>query len=377
MSAQDETVMRLLHYFITKKNYNPIILHGIQNEIWLENLNEEYRVIRIVSNHIHNNEQMNFDMFKTKRISKQIKGKTLTLSLNMLNIYTDLSENVNLAEYDNKGMKCIKVENTNDFKKYSEIAGIELLNVEADPKKGMDLFVKLSSDISKKTEKDAIESEKIFKLKKPTITYALIAINIIVFILMYILGNGPDGYTLIKFGANNSSLVKDYDEYYRLVSAIFLHASLIHLFFNMYALYIIGPQLESFYGKIKFLIIYLLGGIIGNLFANIFEANTIGVGASGAIFALFGALLYFGYHYRVYLGGVIKNQILPIIIFNLLLGFIYTGISSAAHIGGLIGGVILSMAVGVPNKSDNVEKTNGKIITLIVLGFLIWFSIFK
>ncbi len=369
MNIQDEMIMRLLHYFITKKNYNPIILHGIQNEIWLENLSEEYRVIRIVSNHIHNNEQMNFDMFKTKKISKQIKGKTLTLSLNMLNIYTDLSENVNLDEFENKNMKCIKVENTNDFKKYSEIAGIDF-NV--DTKEGMDLFVKLSSDISKKTEKDAKESEKIFKMKKPVITYALIAINIFVFILSYILGDN-----ILLWGGNYADAVKLHHDYYRLITSIFLHAGLMHIFFNMYALYVIGPQLESFYGKIKFLIIYLLGGIIGNLFANIFEVNTLGVGASGAIFALFGALLYFGYHYRVYLGGVIKNQILPIIIFNILLGLIDRNISSAAHIGGLIGGVIVSMGVGVPNKSDNVEKTNGIIITIILLGFLIWYSIIK
>ena len=90
-----------------------------------------------------------------------------------------------------------------------------------------------------------------------------------------------------------------------------------------------------------------------------------------------GAYLYFGYHYRVYLGSTIKGQIIPIILINLLIGFSTTGISNASHIGGLIGGLILSMAAGVPNKSDVVEKTNGKIITLILLGFLIWYTIFR
>ena len=70
-------VMKLLHYFITEKNYNPIILQGVDNEIWLENLNENYEIIRIVSNHIHNDEQYDFDVFKTKRILKKIKKKTL------------------------------------------------------------------------------------------------------------------------------------------------------------------------------------------------------------------------------------------------------------------------------------------------------------
>ena len=69
-------VMKLLHYFITEKNYNPIILQGVENEIWLENLSEDYKIIRIVSNYIHNDEQFRFDMFKTKRIVKKIKNKT-------------------------------------------------------------------------------------------------------------------------------------------------------------------------------------------------------------------------------------------------------------------------------------------------------------
>ena len=64
-------VMKLLHYFITEKNYNPIILQGAENEIWLENMDENYKIVRIVSNYIHNNEQFDFDIFKTKRIVKK------------------------------------------------------------------------------------------------------------------------------------------------------------------------------------------------------------------------------------------------------------------------------------------------------------------
>ena len=63
----DELVMKLLRYFISEKNYSPIVIRGIQGEIWLENLNEDYKIIRIVSNYIHNNEQFEFDLFKTKK----------------------------------------------------------------------------------------------------------------------------------------------------------------------------------------------------------------------------------------------------------------------------------------------------------------------
>lgn len=87
MDDKNILVMKLLHYFIIDKNYNPIILQGVENEIWLENLDEDYKVVRIVSSYIHNDEQFNFDVFKTKRIVKKIKKKTLSFRMNTLSIF--------------------------------------------------------------------------------------------------------------------------------------------------------------------------------------------------------------------------------------------------------------------------------------------------
>ena len=86
----------------------------------------------------------------------------------------------------------------------------------------------------------------------------------------------------------------------------------------MYSLYILGPQLESFFGKTKFIIIYIVSGVIGNLLSlSLLQDNIVSIGASGAIFGLLGGMLYFGYHYRIYLGSVLKSQIIPLIVFNL------------------------------------------------------------
>ena len=135
--------------------------------------------------------------------------------------------------------------------------------------------------------------------------------------------------------------------------------------------------MESFYGKLKYLTIFIASGISGSLLSTAFSSNNIvGVGASGAIFGLLGSILYFGYHYRVYLGNVLKSQILPLIILNLGLGFILTGIDNFAHIGGLIGGVFASMAVGVPEKSTNTDKINGYVLLLIYIGFLSYLAFF-
>ena len=135
---------------------------------------------------------------------------------------------------------------------------------------------------------------------------------------------------------------------------------------------------ESFFGKTKFIIIYILSGVIGNLLSLAFlQDNVVSVGASGAIFGLLGALLYFGYHYRVYLSGVIKSQIIPLIILNLGIGFVASGINNFAHIGGLIGGVLISMAVGVKYKSNKSDIINGIIMSLIFISFLVYMIFFR
>ena len=163
-------------------------------------------------------------------------------------------------------------------------------------------------------------------------------------------------------------------EYYRLITGAFIHVSFFHILFNMYALKIIGSQIETFYGKWKFLFIYLFSALIGSLLSILLNGNTPSVGASGAIFGLFGAMLYFGYFYRVYFGNTIIKQILPIIILNLLIGFVFTGIDNFAHIGGLVGGIIASVIVGLKEKSDKSSRINGIILGIILLAFLIYMN---
>ena len=98
--SDDLVVMNLLNYFITEQNYNPMIIHGINDEIWLENLNNDYKIIRIVSHHIHNREQLDFDKFKLNKIVKQVKKKTFSFKVKVLNIYTDIEDEKLLSDND-------------------------------------------------------------------------------------------------------------------------------------------------------------------------------------------------------------------------------------------------------------------------------------
>ena len=115
LDEKNVITMKLLHYFITEKNYNPIVLQGVENEIWLENMDEDYKVVRIVSSYIHNDEQFDFDKFKTNRILKKIKKKTLTFKVDVLSLFLDLGENVSKEELEyNPNALCIKVTDEND-----------------------------------------------------------------------------------------------------------------------------------------------------------------------------------------------------------------------------------------------------------------------
>ena len=355
VSNIDENVMKLLHYFITIQGYNPIVLHGAENEIWLENMDNDYKIVRIVSNYIHNDEQLKFDVFRTKQIVKKIKKQTFSFKVDTLNIYINMGENVS-ALNDINHMSLVNIKNTNDLKKYDNVMRIfpDITNETNFKEEGMDLFIKLTQDINKKNEKDSDIAADIFKSKKPYATLGIIVINFIVFLLMYILGNGStDANTLVKFGALYRPAVLS-GEYFRVISTAFLHIGVIHLLVNNYSLYVIGSQMESFLGKFKFLFVYLVSAISGSLMSLIFT-DAVSAGASGAIFGLLGSMLYFGYNYRVFLGNVLKSQIIPLIILNLFIGITLPGIDNAAHIGGLVGGVFATMAVSVTQLSYRIH----------------------
>lgn len=370
LNKNDEIVMSLVHYFITEENYTPIVVKGVKDEIWLENLEGPYRIIRINSNYIHNDEQYQFDQFKTKKVMEQIKKKTLSISMNTLNIFLNLGDNVHLPE-DEKNISSIKFTDIDEILKDKNIITVfpNIKNKLIKDKEGIDLIVNVTNDINAKTVEENKVFTKIFEPKKMIITPIIIALCVLVFIAMYIWGRGSeDTITLLMFGANFRPLIQA-GEIWRLATSMFLHIGIVHLVVNMYSLLIIGRQLESFLGKWKFLIVYLGSGIIGSLLSVVIHSS-ISAGASGAIFGLLGSLLYFGYHYRLYLGAVLKTQVIPIIILNLLIGFMVPGIDNFAHIGGLVGGYLITMAVGIPGRSKKNDRINGIIVLTLLLAFL-------
>ena len=368
ISERDELSMKLLHYFITKLNYSPIIVQGVENEIWLENLDEEYKVVRIVNNYIHNDEQLDFDAYKTIRMVKQIKRKTFSLKVHVLSIITDAGENVDQSKtYDN--IDIVYVKNEKELKKNDLIKSIfpDLPKNLEYSEDGFQLFLKITNEINKKNRSEAMENDSIFQKKPIILTYGILAILVLVF-LYSILGELNDDYLVLNFGVNGHFIRAG--QIYRLITGAFIHIDPMHLLCNCYSLYIIGTQIENFYGKSKFSLIYLVSAICGSLLS-IALNNGTSIGASGAIFGLLGAYAYFGYHYRVYFGSVLLKQVAPIIIINLAIGFMVTGIDNYAHIGGLVGGFLISMALGVNSKDTKKQHIQGIILSTMFIGFLL------
>ena len=375
LNNKDEMIMSLVHYFVTEEDYTPINVQGAKNEIWLENLDGPYKIIRINSKYIHNTEQYNMDIFKMQYVIKQIKKKTLSLKMNALNICLDLGEYVELNE-DNKSIDTVNITSLTDIKKDNSLSK-NYPKIKTNSFKrtnNLDKIITITEDINKKTEKENSKFEDVFKPKKIIMTKIIMALCIVMYLVSLFITDDFN-VSLLLLGANNRSLVLN-GQIYRLITCAFLHGSLIHLLINMYSLWIIGSQVETFLGKFKFLIIYLLSAFLGSLLSIVFLGSGISIGASGAIFGLMGSLLYFGYHYRLYLSNTLLSQIVPIIIVNLLLGFTISGIDNAAHIGGLIGGYLATMIVGLKYKQTKSEMINGIIVYLLLVIFL-FYVLFK
>lgn len=364
MSNMDEVTMRLVHYFVTKENYQPIVVNGLENEIWLENSDKHYEVIRINSNYIHNNEQLEFDLFKAKTIIKQIRKKMLSFKCNTLNILLNVGDNVSDFESKYKNMEVLNLDMDTSLEENEKFTSIfpEIKNDIIESSDDMDFFINVTQDINETTEKKNKLFEKLFKKKTIIVTYVLIAINLLVYLLQV-----SGIINTFEFATSGAALRAN--RFFVVITAAFLHSDIIHLACNMYSLYIIGTQIETVLGKIKFLIVYFISAIVGSLLSGVLT-NGASIGASGAIFGLLGALLYFGYHYRLYLGNLITSQIIPVILLNLFLGFMMPGIDNFGHIGGLIGGVLSAMIVGVEGKNDKSDRINGAVILTIVVAFL-------
>jgi len=183
----------------------------------------------------------------------------------------------------------------------------------------------------------------------------------------------PSGQSLFLLGATGTFPVFGFNRYWSLVSASFLHGGIIHLAFNMMALYQLGPFVLHVFGFHRFFSIYILTGIAGFAVSLIFGVNFT-IGASASICGLIGAIVYYGKKRDGEFGQAIYKQALGWIIGLIIFGLIFKGINNWAHGGGVISGILLAMLMGYNEKRDETAKQKllAYVCILVTLGVLIW-----
>lgn len=206
-------------------------------------------------------------------------------------------------------------------------------------------------------------------LKEPFVTYVILAVTVLIFLGMEVTGGSESIYVLIKWGALYRQNVIDMHEYWRLVTPIFLHIGWMHLILNMITLYFIGQQLENVVGHWRFLCIYLLGGVTGNMLSlALGSPNSISAGASTSIFGLFGAMILIGQHFKDHPAiAYMVRQYAIFILLNLMFNLFGSSVDVLGHVGGLIGGVLAAYVFAVPGNTRRFSM-QGRILSGVILG---------
>ena len=192
------------------------------------------------------------------------------------------------------------------------------------------------------------------ELRKEPVTAGLILLNILVFLIVEFTGSSQNTMHMLDCGAAFTPMIIQGGEYYRLFTSMFLHFGAPHLINNMLVLFVLGQRLEPVTGKIKFFLIYIFGGLGGNmlsLFFDMYAGNaSLSAGASGAVFAVMGGMIYVIIRHRGRVADLTVRQMLIMAAFSLYFGFASEGVDNVAHIGGLLSGFLIAVILYHPRK---------------------------
>ncbi|HCD07352.1 MAG TPA: rhomboid family intramembrane serine protease [Lactobacillus sp.] len=211
---------------------------------------------------------------------------------------------------------------------------------------------------------------------KSYVTWLLLLVTVAMFLVESLLGGSQNLNTLILLGAKTNSLIQK-GQWWRLITPMFLHIGIFHIFMNGFTLLYVGQVLEPMIGHWRFLILYVLSGITGNLASFAFGANNaLSAGASTSLFGMFGAFLALALIYREnrFLTELGKS-FLGLIVVNLLMDLTMSGIDIWGHIGGAIGGLLLGYALGIPR--INRPKMILRILAIVIVVVISYFMYVK
>ena len=211
-----------------------------------------------------------------------------------------------------------------------------------------DRDINIEKDFYSVCENIQMKKTRVLKSNNSMITFILIIINVVVFCLMEINGGSEDIYNLIAFGAVSPERIYVNNEFFRLFTSMFVHIGYAHIMSNCFSLYILGSRGEKHFGKILFLVIYILSGMGASIVSLVFsDINSVSAGASGAIFGIMGAMLIHSVFNDEAIGGFSGYFMIIFSLINMSAGFFMEGIDNAGHIGGFITGAVVVLIYNI------------------------------
>lgn len=361
-NIEDYFFWRLAHFFILKKEYRILQMSKDQKELWLEKReNKKTPIVRLLRYDLDWSNWMQKDIERTSRNGESIRKQVTRGEFSVFNLYVSAFSPVDDYEFRIKkpfvhpnskkttvNSMIIDRSNYRDKISYLEdlfgetiLLPIQTANLEAEVEKLKQTTLSTAVNRHK-------EERSLFESGKPLFTYVFMILQVAMFLVLEMKGGSTNTATLLQFGAKFNPLILE-GEWWRFLTPILLHIGFLHLITNTLSLYYLGTIVERIFGRMRFLVIYLLSGVSGSVASFLFSPS-LSAGASGAIFGCFGALLYFGCIQPKLFLRTMGINIFVIIAINLAFGFTVPGIDNAGHIGGLVGGYLATAIVHFPRK---------------------------
>lgn len=231
----------------------------------------------------------------------------------------------------------------------------ELMEVEKAVKTALDAEgYDVATDLRHLEQKHIENREKNLKSTNIALTYGLIGINALIFFAMEIFGGSTHTDVLLRFGALDRELIVS-GQFFRLFTYMFLHIGFMHLLCNGFSIYIFGSRTERYFGKLKFALIYIISGLLGGLFSIAFN-GAVSAGASGAIFGLMGANIAYSLINKKSMDGLDLGLLVIFAVINIGTGVLIPNVDNWGHLGGLIGGIIVSLIICIGEKKNERIK---------------------
>lgn len=377
---------KMAYELSTNNGFEVLYLNDKAEEIWLEKLeNRVSKLVRISTlgfdwkNHLKRDIGIVFQ--KTKAMQKLLRSKNVEVNNIYITPHTpvdsweELKKPMVIQDKHPIKMKTFYISGEDvlsEVNRLEETLAVSLPNEneEQTGEQREESMLRYKMELRRTIEEKRRREQHVFSHGKPIITYLLIVINAIMFLLLELNGGSENTKTLLDFGAKYNPAILD-GEWWRIFSSMFLHIGLLHFASNMLFLYYFGSLAERIYGSTRFFIIYILAGIGGGVTSFALMTN-LSAGASGALYGLFGAFLYFGIIYKRLFFQTIGKDILVLLALNIGLGFILPQLDYTAHLGGLVAGFIAAAIVHLPKKKKPLIQVISFVgyVVLIVAMFL-------